>query len=194
MVLRMLSSSAIPKRCRGFDFRLSSIGDKSSFDSSSLTESFMVEEDSYDKGIKRNARSSEGDGSIPLVYDTSARQSCPILLKNAYKVHFLIQKSFEWSQLSLHRWERSLPSCHRQHVPFIDLNHKDSQLRRRCPSSKQNPPTGRSNRRFYDRNPTHLGSPHAESIPQQEFLPIHLPGDQLRMSKVSNFKSQCTNS
>jgi hypothetical protein len=68
-----------------------------------LTESSLVGEDSYDKGIGlQSARNSTpADKSMQLVYTESARQSCPIPLEKDYKDYFYVADTHGWSQLTL---------------------------------------------------------------------------------------------
>jgi hypothetical protein len=67
-----------------------------------LTESSLVGEDSYDKGMAiKTAMSSESNGTMPLVYDPGERQKCEIPLNKDYKDAFLVHNSFGWSQLTL---------------------------------------------------------------------------------------------
>jgi hypothetical protein len=68
-----------------------------------LTESPLVGEDSYDKGIGlKSARDSiPDDKSMQLVYTEKARQSCPIPLEKDYKDYFYVADTHGWSQLTL---------------------------------------------------------------------------------------------
>jgi hypothetical protein len=67
-----------------------------------LTESSMVGEDSYDKGIEiKSAMSSEGDGPTPLAFDPGERQKCQIPLNKDYKDAFFVYSHDGWSQLTL---------------------------------------------------------------------------------------------
>jgi hypothetical protein len=68
-----------------------------------LTESSLVGEDSYDKGIglKSARNSTPEDKSMQLVYTERARQSCPIPLEKDYKDFFYVADTHGWSQLTL---------------------------------------------------------------------------------------------
>jgi hypothetical protein len=67
-----------------------------------LTESPLVGQDSFDTGMAINiAMKSEGNGTIPLVFDTGARQVCPIPVNKDYKDAFLVHHNHDWSQLTL---------------------------------------------------------------------------------------------
>jgi hypothetical protein len=68
-----------------------------------LTESSLVGEDSYDKGIEVEIAKNytPEDKSMQLVYTEGARQSCPIPLEKDYKDYFYVAKTHGWSQLTL---------------------------------------------------------------------------------------------
>jgi hypothetical protein len=68
-----------------------------------LTESSLVGEDSYDKGIglKTARNSTREDKSMQLVYTEKARQNCPIPLEKDYKDFFFVAETHGWSQLTL---------------------------------------------------------------------------------------------
>jgi hypothetical protein len=68
-----------------------------------LTESSLVGEDTYDKGIGlKSARNNiPEDKSMQLVYTEGARQSCPIPLEKDYKDYFYVADTHGWSQLTL---------------------------------------------------------------------------------------------
>jgi hypothetical protein len=68
-----------------------------------LTESALVGEDSYDKGIefKLSIHTIPEDKSMQLVYDQEERQSCPIPLNKDYKDYFHVRDTHGWSQLTL---------------------------------------------------------------------------------------------
>jgi hypothetical protein len=68
-----------------------------------LTESSLVGEDTYDKGIGLEAarNSTPEDKSMQLVYTEEARQSCPITLEKDYKDYFYVADTHGWSQLTI---------------------------------------------------------------------------------------------
>jgi hypothetical protein len=68
-----------------------------------LTESSLVGEDSFDKGIEVETakNNTPEDKSMQLVYTEGARQSCPIPLEKDYKDYFYVAKTHGWSQLTL---------------------------------------------------------------------------------------------
>jgi hypothetical protein len=68
-----------------------------------LTESSLVGEDTFDKGIEiatANKNITE-DKSMPLVYEKGHRQSCPIPINKDYKDFFYVAETHGWSQLTL---------------------------------------------------------------------------------------------
>jgi hypothetical protein len=67
-----------------------------------LTESSMLGEDSYDKGMDINsAIRFKGNGSMPLAFEPGKRQSCPIPLNKDYKDAFFVYSHHDWSQMTL---------------------------------------------------------------------------------------------
>jgi hypothetical protein len=68
-----------------------------------LTESSLVGEDSYDKGIelKDAINIIPEDNSMHLVYDQGKRQICDIPVNKDYKDFFYAHNSHGWSQLTL---------------------------------------------------------------------------------------------
>jgi hypothetical protein len=68
-----------------------------------LTESSLVGEDSFDKGIEVETakNNTPEDKSMQLVYTEGERQSCPIQLEKDYMDYFYVAKTHGWSQLIL---------------------------------------------------------------------------------------------
>jgi hypothetical protein len=68
-----------------------------------LTESALVGEDSYDKGIELqlSINNIPEDKSMQLVYDEGERQVCPVPLNKDYKDYFYVRDTHGWSQLTL---------------------------------------------------------------------------------------------
>jgi hypothetical protein len=68
-----------------------------------LTESALVGEDSYDKGIEQgqSIHNIPDDKSMQLVYDQEERQRCKIPLNKDYKDFFYVRDTHGWSQLTL---------------------------------------------------------------------------------------------
>jgi hypothetical protein len=68
-----------------------------------LTESSLVGEDSYDKGIELETakNNTPEDKSMQLAYEQGARNTCPIPLNKDYKDFFYVAYSHGWSQLTL---------------------------------------------------------------------------------------------
>jgi hypothetical protein len=67
-----------------------------------LTESSMVGEDSYDKGMTiKTASSFTGNGSMPLAFEPGDRQSCEEPLNKDYKDAFFVYSHGGWNQLTL---------------------------------------------------------------------------------------------
>ena len=68
-----------------------------------LTESVLVGEDSYDKGIEyqRSMNNIPEDQSMQLVYNPEERQICKIPLNKDYKDYFHVRDTHGWSQLTL---------------------------------------------------------------------------------------------
>jgi hypothetical protein len=68
-----------------------------------LTESSMVGEDSYDKGVEQgHARHHPPeDGSMALVYEADQRETCPVPIKKDYKDFFYVGQGHGWRQLTV---------------------------------------------------------------------------------------------
>jgi hypothetical protein len=68
-----------------------------------LTESSLVGEDSYDKGIGLTSarNNTPDDKSMQLVYTETSRLKCPIPLEKDYKDYFYVADTHGWSQLTL---------------------------------------------------------------------------------------------
>jgi hypothetical protein len=68
-----------------------------------LTESSLVGEDSFDKGIelRSSINNIPEDKSMQLVYEQGERQSCPVVLNKDYKDYFYVRDTHGWSQLTL---------------------------------------------------------------------------------------------